>query len=79
MQSPGYYAAHGPDEPFSDERPMLFTDVLCEMLPKFVKQVMALDFTSCVHVAGAWQVRVAWRSPEPDGIPGECKDGAGQL
>ncbi|CAK0894735.1 unnamed protein product [Prorocentrum cordatum] len=64
-----HYATHGPDEPFSDERPILFTEVLRAMLPKFVKQFKALGFASYVHKAGAWQARVAWRSPEPDSMP----------
>ena len=65
-----HYAVRGPTVPLPSEKPILFAEVLCAMLPKFVKQVMALGFTSCVHVAGTWQVRVAWSSPEPDGIPG---------
>lgn len=60
-----WYARRGSAEPFAENTPVQFAEVLEGMMPKFLEKVSGLGFVSCGREPGTWRVKVAWRTPEP--------------
>lgn len=59
-----WYARRGPNEPFAENTPVQFAEVLEGMMPKFLEKIGCLGFINCGREQGTWRVKVAWRTPD---------------
>jgi len=60
-----FYAVRGVQTLYEGQ-PVLFAEVLQQMIPKFVRRCDALGFSKCVHEAGTWKIHVTWPEPKDD-------------
>ena len=58
------YATHGLQASWSPGAPVLFSEVLLSMFPKFVEAIMEKGFKTCVRVPGTWKLKVSWAMPD---------------
>merc|ERR1712187_878283 len=61
-----FYATHDTEATWSPGAPVLFTEVLENMMPKFLEKLKPLGFKTCGREAGSWKVSVSWRVPSAE-------------
>mmetsp|Transcript_37748 Transcript_37748/g.100429 ORF Transcript_37748/g.100429 Transcript_37748/m.100429 type:complete len:199 (-) Transcript_37748:289-885(-) len=57
-----FYATRGTSAAYTPG-PVLFAELLHNMMTKFVDRLKTLGFQTCEREEGTWKVRVSWRDP----------------
>jgi len=71
-----FYATHDTEATWSPGAPVLFAEVLENMMPKFLQKLKPLGFKTCRREAGTWKLSVSWRAPPNEHDDTDDSDGA---